>query len=109
MPFSFERRDPGPNDVQIEILYCGVCHSELHTARNEWTNTAYPVVPGHEIVGRVSKVGSKVKKSKEGDLAGVGCLVGSCGLVPVAKPDSRITARTSWFSPITAKTGFSAE
>jgi uncharacterized zinc-type alcohol dehydrogenase-like protein len=78
-PFYVERRDPGPQDVQIEILYCGVCHSDLHTARNEWTNTTYPVVPGHEIVGRVSKVGSHVKKFKEGDLAGVGCLVDSCG------------------------------
>ena len=78
-PFSFERREPGPPDVQIDILYCGVCHSDLHTARNEWTNTNYPVVPGHEIVGRVSKVGSQVKKFKEGDLAGVGCMVSSCG------------------------------
>ncbi len=78
-PFSLKRREPGPRDVQIEILYCGVCHSDLHTARNEWTNTTYPVVPGHEIVGRVSKVGSQVRKFKEGDLAGVGCMVGSCG------------------------------
>ena len=78
-PFSFERREPGPKDVQIEILYCGVCHSDLHTARNEWTNTTYPVVPGHEIVGRVTKVGSEVTRFKTGDLAGVGCLVDSCG------------------------------
>jgi uncharacterized zinc-type alcohol dehydrogenase-like protein len=78
-PFSFERREPGPKDVQIEILYCGVCHSDLHTVRNEWGNTIYPVVPGHEIVGRVSKVGSQVTKFKEGDAAGVGCLVYSCG------------------------------
>jgi len=78
-PFSFQRRDPGPKDVQIDILFCGVCHSDLHTARNEWTNTTYPVVPGHEIVGRVSKVGPQVTKFKEGDLAGVGCLVDSCG------------------------------
>jgi uncharacterized zinc-type alcohol dehydrogenase-like protein len=77
-PFSFNRRDPGPQDVQIDILYCGVCHSDLHTVRNEWTNTNYPVVPGHEIVGRVTKVGAKVRKFKEGDLAGVGCLVNSC-------------------------------
>jgi len=77
-PFSFSRRDPGPQDVQIDILYCGVCHSDLHTVRNEWTNTNYPVVPGHEIVGRVTKVGAKVRKFKEGDLAGVGCLVNSC-------------------------------
>ena len=65
-PFSFERRDPGPQDVQIEILYCGVCHSDLHTARNEWTNTTYPVVPGHEIVGRVSKVGSRGQEIQSG-------------------------------------------
>jgi uncharacterized zinc-type alcohol dehydrogenase-like protein len=80
-PFSFERREPGPRDVQIEILYCGVCHSDLHTVRNEWENstpTTYPVVPGHEIVGRVSKVGGQVRKFKQGDLAGVGCLVNSC-------------------------------
>ena len=76
-PFSFERRNPGPPDVQIEILYCGVCHSDLHTARNEWTNTTYPVVPGHEIVGRVTKVGGQVRSFKAGDLAGVGCMVDS--------------------------------
>jgi uncharacterized zinc-type alcohol dehydrogenase-like protein len=77
-PFSIDRRDPGPTDVQIEILYCGVCHSDLHTARNEWKNTTYPVVPGHEIVGRVTKIGAKVKGFKAGDVAGVGCLVDSC-------------------------------
>lgn len=77
-PFSFERRDPGPTDVQIDILFCGVCHSDLHTARNEWKNAVYPLVPGHEIVGRVLKVGKDVKGFKEGDLAGVGCLVDSC-------------------------------
>ncbi|QVL32398.1 NAD(P)-dependent alcohol dehydrogenase [Telmatocola sphagniphila] len=81
-PFSFERRDPGPKDVQIEILYCGVCHSDIHTARNEWKSTVYPVVPGHEIVGRATKVGSEVKKFKEGDLVGVGCLVDSCRKCP---------------------------
>src|SRR6202008_4773743 len=77
-PFSFERRDPGPHDVQIEILYCGVCHSDIHQVRGEWGNSIYPMVPGHEIVGRVVKVGDHVKKFKEGDLAGVGCLVDSC-------------------------------
>jgi len=78
-PYSFERRDPGPLDVQIEILYCGVCHSDIHTVRNEWGGgTQYPCVPGHEIVGRVVKVGNQVKKFKEGDLAGVGCMVDSC-------------------------------
>jgi alcohol dehydrogenase (NADP+) len=80
--FHFERRVPGPRDVQIEILYCGVCHSDLHTVRNEWHNTIYPVVPGHEIVGRVTQVGSEVTGFKAGDLAGVGCMVDSCGTCP---------------------------
>lgn len=73
-----ERRSPKPHDVQIEILYCGVCHSDLHTVRNEWGGTIYPVVPGHEIVGRVSAVGNHVTKFKVGDLAGIGCMVDSC-------------------------------
>jgi uncharacterized zinc-type alcohol dehydrogenase-like protein len=77
-PFKFNRRDPGPKDIQIDILFCGVCHSDLHTVRNEWTNTVYPVVPGHEIVGRITKVGAQVKKFKEGELAAVGCMVDSC-------------------------------
>ena len=78
-PFNFERRDPGPHDVQFQILFCGVCHSDLHVARNEWTRTTDPIVPGHEIVGRVTAVGNHVTKFKVGDLAGVGCLVDSCG------------------------------
>lgn len=77
--FSFKRRDPLPRDVQIEILYCGVCHSDLHQVRNEWRGTVYPCVPGHEIVGRIVKVGSEVKKFKKDDLAAVGCMVDSCG------------------------------
>ncbi len=77
-PWTIERRSPKPHDVQIEILYCGVCHSDLHTARNEWHGTIYPCVPGHEIVGKVTAVGSHVKKFKAGDIAGVGCLVDSC-------------------------------
>jgi uncharacterized zinc-type alcohol dehydrogenase-like protein len=76
-PFQFERRDPGPTDVQIDILYCGVCHSDLHTVRSDWGQSMYPCVPGHEIVGRVTKAGREVRKFKEGDLAGVGCLVDS--------------------------------
>ncbi|MGI8653626.1 MAG: NAD(P)-dependent alcohol dehydrogenase [Pyrinomonadaceae bacterium] len=77
-PFSFERRTPGAHDVLIEILYCGVCHSDIHQARNEWQNSVYPMVPGHEIVGRVTQTGSEVTRFKEGDLAGVGCFVDSC-------------------------------
>lgn len=74
-PFSFTRRDPLPNDVKIDILFCGVCHSDIHTARDEWGGTTFPCVPGHEIVGRVVAVGRNVKKFKEGDLAAVGCMV----------------------------------
>lgn len=81
-PFSLTRREPLPNDVLIDILYCGVCHSDLHQARNEWHNTIYPCVPGHEILGRVAKVGSAVSKFKEGDLAAVGCMVDSCRTCP---------------------------
>ncbi len=77
-PYSFERRELRPNDVRIEILYCGVCHSDLHTVRSEWPGTVYPCVPGHEIVGRVTAVGPEVTKFKAGDLAAVGCLVDSC-------------------------------
>jgi uncharacterized zinc-type alcohol dehydrogenase-like protein len=83
--FSFSRREPLPTDVQIEILYCGVCHSDLHQVRNEWKDfapTTYPCVPGHEIVGRVTKVGNKVQKFKKGDLAAVGCMVDSCRTCP---------------------------
>lgn len=77
-PFDFERRDVREHDVQIEILYCGVCHSDIHQARDEWGGSIYPMVPGHEIVGRVVKVGSAVTKFKEGDIAGVGVMIDSC-------------------------------
>ena len=77
-PFNFERRDPGPHDVLIEILYCGICHSDIHQARDEWGGSIFPMVPGHEIVGRVKRVGPKVKRFKIGELAGVGCFVDSC-------------------------------
>ncbi len=77
-PFSFQRREVGTKDVQIEILFCGVCHSDLHQARNDWQNSIYPMVPGHEIVGRVINVGSDVTKFKAGDTVGVGCMVDSC-------------------------------
>lgn len=77
-PFEIERRKLQPNDVKIEITYCGVCHSDIHQVRNDWGNSLYPVVPGHEIIGRVKEVGKEVSKFKEGDLVGVGCLVDSC-------------------------------
>ena len=77
-PFAFERRDLGAKDVLIEIMYCGVCHSDIHQARNEWGNSIYPMVPGHEIVGRVAQTGAEVTKFKTGDYAGVGCFVDSC-------------------------------
>src|SRR5579871_6671182 len=77
-PYSFQRREPGPHDVVIDILYCGVCHSDIHQARNEWNNSIYPMVPGHEIVGRVSRTGPAVTNFKPGDLAGVGTFVDSC-------------------------------
>lgn len=77
-PFTFERRTPGPKDVQIEIAFCGVCHSDLHQIRDEWGGAIFPMVPGHEIVGTVTAIGSEVKKFAVGDLAGVGCLVESC-------------------------------
>jgi len=75
---EIERRTPGPHDVQIEIAYCGICHSDLHTIRSEWPGTLYPCVPGHEIVGHVSAVGAAVTRFKPGDTVGVGCMVGSC-------------------------------
>ena len=78
-PFSFNRREVGAHDVQIEILYCGVCHSDIHQVRNEWGGSIYPMVPGHEIVGKVIKIGNHVTKFKTGDLAGIGCFVDSCG------------------------------
>jgi uncharacterized zinc-type alcohol dehydrogenase-like protein len=77
-PYSFDRREPEADDVEIEILYCGVCHSDIHTARNEWGGTVYPAVPGHEIVGKVTRVGANVSKFKQGDTVGVGCFVDSC-------------------------------
>ena len=77
-PFSFERRDPAADDVVVEILYSGICHSDIHQVRDEWGGSIYPMVPGHEIVGRVTGVGGSVTRFKEGDLAGVGVMVDSC-------------------------------
>jgi uncharacterized zinc-type alcohol dehydrogenase-like protein len=78
-PFHFEREEPGADEVQLEVLYCGVCHSDLHQVRDEWHNTVYPCLPGHEIVGRVTRVGAAVTSHQVGDLVGVGCMVDSCG------------------------------
>ncbi|XP_060184641.1 8-hydroxygeraniol dehydrogenase-like [Lycium barbarum] len=77
-PFNFSRRVTGEKDVQFKVLYCGICHSDLHMLKNEWGNSKYPIVPGHEVVGVVTEVGSKVEKFKVGDKVGVGCMVGSC-------------------------------
>jgi uncharacterized zinc-type alcohol dehydrogenase-like protein len=78
VPFDYEHRDPRPNDILIDIQFCGICHSDIHQARNEWGNAIYPMVPGHEIVGKVAAVGSAVTKFKVGDTAAVGCMVDSC-------------------------------
>ena len=81
-PFTFERRDPRPQDIVLDILFCGICHSDIHSARNEWGWISYPFVPGHEIVGRVAAIGSEVKGFQVGELAGVGCMVDSCRTCP---------------------------
>jgi alcohol dehydrogenase (NADP+) len=86
-PFEFERRDLREKDLLIDILYCGICHSDLHMARNEWNKSNYPIVPGHEIIGRVTKVGPKVKSYKVGDLIGIGCIIGSCQSCDSCKAD----------------------
>ncbi len=78
VPFTLERRDLGANDIHLEILYCGVCHSDIHQVKNEWGGTTYPIVPGHEIVGRVTQIGKEVQKFGIGDLVGIGCFVDSC-------------------------------
>lgn len=96
-PFSIDRRDPGPKDVAIDILFCGVCHSDLHTVRGEWEGTLYPCVPGHEIVGRVSAVGGDVTKFAVGDIAGVGCMVGSCGHCPSCNDGEEQYCETTGF------------
>ncbi|MES2279040.1 MAG: NAD(P)-dependent alcohol dehydrogenase [Bacteroidota bacterium] len=86
-PWTFDRRDVGPHDVQFDILFCGVCHSDLHQIKNDWFPGIFPMVPGHEIVGRVVKVGDHVKNFKVGDLAGTGCLVDSCRVCENCKQD----------------------
>jgi uncharacterized zinc-type alcohol dehydrogenase-like protein len=84
-PFNFSRRDPGPSDVLIEILYCGICHSDIHQARGEWGNSIYPMVPGHEVVGKIVQTGARATKFKPGDTVGVGCFVDSCRICSSCK------------------------
>lgn len=86
-PFTFSRRAPGSHDVHIEILYCGICHTDLHQCRNDWGGSTYPMVPGHEIIGRVKAVGAQVAKLKVGDIAGVGCMVDSCRQCAACRAD----------------------
>jgi alcohol dehydrogenase (NADP+) len=88
-PFNFERREPGPNDVVVEITYSGICHSDIHQVRNEWKNSKYPMVPGHEIVGHVTAIGGAVKKFKVGDSAAVGVIVDSCRVCENCKADAQ--------------------
>ena len=87
-PFNFERRELRENDILIEIMYCGICHSDIHQVRSEWSESSYPIVPGHEIVGRVSAVGDSVRKFKVNDLAGVGCMVDSCKACDACKDNA---------------------
>ena len=111
-PLTIDRREPTPTDVAIEILFCGVCHSDIHTARGEWGGTTFPCVPGHEIVGRVTKVGSDVKNFKVGDLAGVGCMVDSDRTCPNCRDgleqfcESRATFTYNSPDPHTGKTTY---
>jgi alcohol dehydrogenase (NADP+) len=87
VPYSFDRREPGPRDVVVEIAYCGICHSDIHQVRDEWGGSMYPMVPGHEIVGTVTAVGAEVSKFKAGDLAGIGVMVNSCRTCANCKAD----------------------
>src|SRR3954467_14709570 len=81
-PFDFERREPGEKDVVVDILYCGICHTDIHQVRDEWGGSIFPMVPGHEIVGKITKVGNEVTKFKVGETAGIGCFVDSCRHCP---------------------------
>jgi uncharacterized zinc-type alcohol dehydrogenase-like protein len=103
MPMDIQRREVTAKDVEIQIMYCGVCHSDLHIARNDWGFTTYPAVPGHEIVGKVTKVGSEVTKLKVGDFAAVGCLVGSCGTCASCKQDLEQYCLNGWVGTYNGK------
>lgn len=98
IPYSFERREPGADDIQIEILYCGVCHSDIHQARNEWGNALYPMVPGHEIIGKITALGSGVIGFNMGETVGVGCLIDSCRTCPDCVDDLEQFCNTAIFT-----------
>ncbi len=102
-PFSFERRDPGPADVVVEIAYCGICHSDIHQVRDEWGGSIYPMVPGHEIVGRVTTVGAEVTKFAVGDLAGVGVMVDSCRVCANCKAEEEAYCEKGFVGTYNAK------
>ncbi len=104
-PLEFERAEAGAGEVEIDILFCGVCHSDLHTARAEWEGTQFPCVPGHEIVGRITAVGDNVTKLKVGDLAGVGCMSTVAAIVrPARRARSSSAKPPGWSAPITRLT-----
>ncbi len=103
VPFSFERREPDANDVVVEIAYCGICHSDIHQVRDEWGGSMYPMVPGHEIVGRVTAVGAQVKKFKAGDLAGIGVMVDSCRVCANCKAHEEAYCEKSFVGTYNAK------
>ena len=103
VPFNFERREPGAGDVVIEIAYCGICHSDIHQVWNEWGNAIYPMVPGHEIVGKVTAVGEGVTKFKVGDLAGVGVMVDSCRVCANCKADQEAYCEKGFVGTYNAK------
>ena len=111
-PWSFERREVGPHDVQFDIQFCGVCHSDLHQIKNEWGGSIFPMVPGHEIVGRITNLGADVHKFKVGDLAGVGCMVDSCRSCASCQQDLEqycLNGSTSTYNGIAFSVCFSIE
>jgi len=104
-PYTIERREPGPHDVLIDILYCGICHSDIHQARDEWGGSLFPMVPGHEIVGKVATIGGRVTKWQVGDTVGVGCFVDSCHQCEACLEGEEQFCEQGQSSPIIATSG----